>query len=184
MACQVERNIRGAGLWLLLALLALAASSGCRARNAVAPSVCVLAADKLGERIQQSTAPVTLVHVWATWCEPCREEFPELLRVRQDYASRGLELILVSADSPDARMSVERFLAERGVRSGSCLIDNPNAAFIDTLCTNWSGALPASFFFAPGGRLQRWWEGKAEYARYREASEQLLEQVQKKEMTK
>ena len=184
MACQVERNIRGAGLWLLLALLALAASSCRRAQHAAAPAVRVLTADKLGERIQQSSAPVTLVHVWATWCEPCREEFPELLRVRQAYASRGLELILVSADSPDARASVERFLAEWGVLSGSYQIDNPNAAFINTLCTNWSGALPASFFFAPGGRLQRWWEGKAEYARYREASEQLLEQAQKKETGK
>ena len=144
----------------------------------------MLTADELGKRLQQSRAPLTLVHVWATWCVPCREELPIVLRVRQAYTNRGLEVILVSADPPDTRAAVAHYLEARDARFPSYLIDNPNASFINTLCTNWSGALPASFFFSPGGRLQRWWEGSAEYARYQKSVEQLLEPAQQKEMTK
>ena len=66
----------------------------------------MLTADELGKRLQQSRAPLTLVHVWATWCVPCREELPIVLRVRQAYTNRGLEVILVSADPPDTRAAV------------------------------------------------------------------------------
>jgi len=172
-------SIRFAGLWGLLALLALAASSCRRAQQNDLPVVRILSADELGARLQQAAAPVTLVHVWATWCGPCKEELPVLLRVRQNYTNRGVDVILVSADAPDTRATVARFLGAQHAMFPSFLIDNPNARLINLLCTNWSGALPASFFFTPGGRLQRWWEGKAEYARYRETAEKLLEPAQK-----
>ena len=167
-------------LLIVLLLVWMAASCTPSPQVADVPNVRVLTAVELRKCVKEFTAPVTLVHVWATWCEPCREEFPLLLRLRQAYTNRGLDVIFVSADSPDTQTTVRRYLAEQGARFGASLIDNPNAAFINTLCTNWSGALPASFFFAPGGRLQRWWEGAAEYARYRDTTEQLLEQSQKR----
>ena len=33
-----------------------------------------------------------LLNFWATWCDPCREEFPDLLKVEADYRKRGLQL--------------------------------------------------------------------------------------------
>lgn len=41
---------------------------------------------------------VTVLHVWATWCASCRTEFPSLLRFRQAFAGRGVELATVSVD--------------------------------------------------------------------------------------
>jgi cytochrome c biogenesis protein CcmG, thiol:disulfide interchange protein DsbE len=43
--------------------------------------------------------PVTLMNVWATWCGPCKAEFPELQALHVAYGSRGLRLIAVSIDA-------------------------------------------------------------------------------------
>src|SRR4029453_14929586 len=37
-----------------------------------------------------------LINFWATWCDPCRDEFPDLVKIDSDYRSKGLELVAVS----------------------------------------------------------------------------------------
>ena len=41
--------------------------------------------------IKNANANVVLVNVWATWCVPCVEEFPDIMAVYQQYKSRGFE---------------------------------------------------------------------------------------------
>ena len=138
------------------------------------PDLQLLTAEQLKYQLHQARAPLTLVHIWATWCSPCREEFPILMRFRDDYNKRGVTLLLVSADSPAEKDAVTRYLADHNARFTSYLIDNPNETFVDTLNPQWSGAIPASFFFGPGGELRQWWEGKAEHEKYRATAESLL----------
>jgi thiol-disulfide isomerase/thioredoxin len=46
---------------------------------------------------------LTLVNLWATWCQPCREEMPALDELRRRFHGRGLEVVGFSLDkSPDA----------------------------------------------------------------------------------
>jgi thiol-disulfide isomerase/thioredoxin len=42
--------------------------------------------------------PVTLLHVWATWCGPCEKEFPEIEALKQEFGPRGLRIVAVSVD--------------------------------------------------------------------------------------
>ncbi len=48
----------------------------------------------------------TLINFWATWCGPCKVEFPELVRIDADYRARGLRFIIVSIDNFGAMDSI------------------------------------------------------------------------------
>lgn len=52
--------------------------------------------------IQEWQGRLILLNFWATWCAPCREEIPLLIRMQQRYAARGLQVIGIAVDSTDA----------------------------------------------------------------------------------
>ena len=121
--------------------------------------------DTLGAVIAAAGAQGTLVNVWASWCEPCREEFPEIVRLARDYRSRGLRVVFVSADFPEDLPNARKFLAEQGVSWPTYYKGSGNdQKFIAALDPRWSGALPGSFVYDAQGKLRDFWEGKATYA--------------------
>jgi cytochrome c biogenesis protein CcmG, thiol:disulfide interchange protein DsbE len=58
---------------------------------------------------------VALLNVWATWCGPCRAEIPELEAIHKTYRSKGVEVVGVSVDQPDAVEDVKSFVAEQKI---------------------------------------------------------------------
>ncbi len=101
-----------------------------------------------------------LVNMWATWCIPCREEFPDLLEIERTNRERGLRLLLVSWDSDAA--AAREFLTAQKVTFASYLKDTAegNEAFIEAFASSWSGEFPACFVYDSKGRLRASWEGK------------------------
>ena len=56
---------------------------------------------------------VVLMNFWATWCEPCRDELPDLLQVIRAAGPRGLSAVGVSMDTgPAAHAQVQQFVAQ------------------------------------------------------------------------
>jgi len=97
-----------------------------------------------------------LINFWATWCVPCREEFPDLVRLRSDYPADKLGFALVSLDDPsEIEGTVPAFLAEmRAGAFASYLLnaDDPDAA-INLIDPTWHGELPATFLFDRAGNV-------------------------------
>jgi len=112
--------------------------------------------------IREPGASAVLVNVWATWCAPCREEFPDLLHVAREFKRAGLRTVLVSSDF-EAGDGPQKFLSEQGVDFETYIKTGKDEEFINSLSTDWSGALPATFVYDAQGRLVRFWEGKASY---------------------
>lgn len=129
--------------------------------SVVGPSVKPATAEEILNAVKEPGSKAVLVNVWATWCAPCREEFPDLMRVYQDYRERGLKLVLVSADFDDQLPEARRFLARNGVNFGSYLKVGDDMQFINTLSPKWTGALPATFIYDGEGRLRYFREGRA-----------------------
>jgi len=98
-----------------------------------------------------------LVNFWATWCTPCREEFPDLVKIDQEFAgAEDFEFVTVSTDEvAEIGTSVPAFLAEMSAAAIPAYLLNakdPEAA-IALIDKNWHGDLPATFLFGPGGEI-------------------------------
>jgi thiol-disulfide isomerase/thioredoxin len=65
----------------------------------------------LAAAIAKEKGRVVLVNFWATWCVPCREEFPDLVKLEKTYRARGLSVLGVSTDLAKDMPAVEKFLA-------------------------------------------------------------------------
>ena len=128
----------------------------------------------LERQIESRQGRVVLVNVWATWCVPCREEFPDLLRVRRDFAPRGFDLVLVSADFESQLPQAYTFLGEQGVDFETYHKRGRDQEFIEGLEPRWSGALPATILFAADGAREEFWEGKVTYEQLARRIEPLL----------
>jgi thiol-disulfide isomerase/thioredoxin len=151
----------------LISLFAVAlVAAGCGDQSSAPvppPALSPVTARDLLKKVQDARGNVVLVNVWATWCDPCRHEFPALLRVRRELAGRQFRLILVSADFADQQSKVLQFLAQQGVGFATFLKAEEDMPFINTLDSRWSGALPATFLFDGAGKLRDFWEGEASY---------------------
>ena len=56
---------------------------------------------------------VAVINLWATWCGPCRLEIPELIKLHKELHSRGVEVIGLSVENPDASAEkVRKFIQD------------------------------------------------------------------------
>jgi len=56
---------------------------------------------------------VMVINLWATWCGPCRREIPELVKLHKEFHSRGVEMIGLSTEDPDASAEkVRKFIQD------------------------------------------------------------------------
>jgi peroxiredoxin len=58
---------------------------------------------------------VVLLNVWATWCEPCREELPELEKLHTSLGPRGLTVLGVSIDAARDAPTLRDMIASFGL---------------------------------------------------------------------
>jgi thiol-disulfide isomerase/thioredoxin len=124
-------------------------------------------------------AAAVLVNVWASWCEPCREEMPDLIRFYRDHRAQGLRLVLISADDDDQRAEVTRILGALGFDGPAFIKHGNDMTFIDALDPRWKGALPATFLFDGRGARSRSWLGAVTYDDLRARVSGLLRKPQK-----
>ena len=148
-------------LMSIFAAIALAASAVIPSNPAPVPSPAEAGA--ILAEVKRPGAAAVLVNVWATWCSPCRAEFPDLLHVARDLAPKGLRLVLVSVDLPGSEAETRSFLTSQGVDFPTFVRAGKDETFVDGLERQWSGAIPATFVYDSGGKLVRFWEGRASY---------------------
>ena len=126
-------------------------------------------ADGLAALVKNNTGKFRLFNVWATTCAPCVQEFPGLIRISRRMGLRDFELITISADDPDDRGRIVKFLtkhqaalparlkaglATEGRASNNYVYTGANIGeFIEALDREWDGALPHTVMVAPGGKV-------------------------------
>jgi thiol-disulfide isomerase/thioredoxin len=88
----------------ILDLDALLAQTPTRGRELFAPAFAL--ADLTGKpvRLEDYRGKVTLVNFWASWCEPCRAEFPHMAELYRETSRKNFDIAAISDDVSDAQM--------------------------------------------------------------------------------
>lgn len=122
-----------------------------------------LAEDDFNRLLKNQKGRVVLLNVWATWCKPCREEFPDLVRLQEYYRDKDVRVITISADYPDEIESkILPFLKKFEKINFPVYVQNFKKAdlFINRLHEDWNGALPATFIYDKTGKQRAFFIGK------------------------
>lgn len=126
--------------------------------------------------LESNKGKVVLVNYWATWCAPCVDEFPLLVKLQNQYRDKGLVVVGISFDDPDEKDKVVAFAGQNNVtfpllmrKSGSL------ERFSDSLDKRWSGVLPTTYVIDKNGkRAGKPTSGARSYEQFVAAVEPLL----------
>jgi peroxiredoxin len=103
-------------------------------------------------KLKDYSGKVLLVNLWATWCGPCRIETPELVKLHKEFQGRGVEMIGLSTEDPDASAEmVSDFVREYQVDYEIGWATRELALTLMQGRTN----IPQSFIIARDGRIVR-----------------------------
>ncbi len=110
-----------------------------------------------------------LFNVWATWCAPCVDEFPDIVAISRQYDMRNFEVITLSLDEEKHADRAQAFLQRQGAgltkrsqvsvdkegrKTNHYLVkDTPQDALAAALDPEWPGPVPHTVLVAPGGRI-------------------------------
>ena len=101
-------------------------------------------------KLADYSGKVLLINLWATWCGPCRMETPELVRLHKEFQSRGVEMIALSTEDPDASSQmVANFVREYEV---DYRVGWANREVAITLMQGRT-SIPQSFIIGRDGRI-------------------------------
>jgi thiol-disulfide isomerase/thioredoxin len=137
--------------------------------------------DGLKGLLTQERKTPLLVNFWATFCDPCREEFPDLVKIDRDYRPRALEFVTVSLDDvEDIKTSVPKFLSSMKATMPAYLLNVPDPEpAIDLVDPQWQGNLPATYLYNEKGELVYKHIGRVNPAELREAIDKVIKKTDK-----
>lgn len=124
------------------------------------PKVTRIDIEGLRKLIKPNGKPL-MINFWATWCDPCREEFPDLVKI--DAAYRGkIDFITVSLDDlAEINRDVPKFLKENKAEMPAYLLKTPDeSAAISLVDADWSGNLPLTIIYNESGKTAYLRKGK------------------------
>lgn len=106
---------------------------------------------KLLQRDPKEPRPL-LVNFWASWCDGCREEFPDLVKIDDEYRSKGLNFLSVTVDELEDKRLAVAFIQEMKAKMPVVLLNVADKEpAIHAIDMNWDGALPATFIYDRSG---------------------------------
>jgi peroxiredoxin len=103
---------------------------------------------------ENKTKKLRLINLWATFCGPCVEELPELVKMNRMYRKRDFEMITISLDAEADKERALDFLKERHVSAKNYIFNSTDRdKLADALDPKWPGPMPYTILVAPGGEV-------------------------------
>jgi thiol-disulfide isomerase/thioredoxin len=176
---RLYRPLLTVGLIILLLSFAVPAQrKGRTAKYAttVKTKVAPLKTNDLKALLAKPKEKPLLINFWATWCDPCRDEFPDLVKIDKDYRPRSIDFVTVSLDEvKDINTRVPDFLTTMKATMPAYLLDaNDPEPAINAVDDRWQGDLPATFLYNTQGELIYKHFGRVDIAELRGQLDKLI----------
>lgn len=98
-------------------------------------------------RWQEMRGKIVVIEVWASWCGPCRQKMPHLVKLHEAYSSRGVVFLGLTGEGKDELDEVRKMIDTFGVTW-------PNGwDAIPTIQLLECEMLPTLYVFGPEGRM-------------------------------
>lgn len=137
----------------VIALILIAAGAVLAAQQTKPPDPQLVDAQGFQKVLEQHRGKPLLVNFWATWCEPCRDEYPMLNELAKQYGPQELQVVGVSMDDDGDLILMRRFLARyKPVFPNYRKKPGDEAAFRQSVLPGWTGSMPVSIFYDKDGR--------------------------------
>lgn len=138
--------------------------------------------DAIVKLLESKRGKVVVMDCWSTWCQPCMEEFHNLVELHRQYGPEKLACISLSfnyegakRETPEEhRDEVLRFLREQGATFDNVIASVP-ADDLYKLLEFKTASVPAVFVYDQQGKLARQFSGQVSYDDVREQVAEIME---------
>jgi thiol-disulfide isomerase/thioredoxin len=126
-------------------------------RGANAQQASIVKYEDLAKMMARQNDTTYIFNFFATWCQPCVEEFPIFKPFMEHRDHDKVKLIFVSLDfTKDYKTRLLPFLKKNHVRNEVVLLDETDYnSWIDRVDSTWDGGLPATFIINNGKHFQK-----------------------------
>ncbi|RYU91888.1 redoxin domain-containing protein [Mucilaginibacter terrigena] len=117
-------------------------------------SLNTIDAEGITKLVKNGSGKLRLINLWATWCVPCVQEFPELVTINHMYRDRGLEFVTISADATSRQENALKFLQNKQASGKNYIYTGDDKyKMIEAVDPKWDGALPYTMLVDPDGKI-------------------------------
>jgi thiol-disulfide isomerase/thioredoxin len=108
----------------------------------------------LKNKIENRNGKILFVNFWASWCVPCVEEFPELVKIYNEHKNSKVDFLSVSVDLPsDIETKVKPFLTEQSADFSVVVVEEKKSdEVINLINPEWNGAVPVTVIYDKNGK--------------------------------
>lgn len=151
----------------LLIILFLVLSSFLSSCSQQEAGILPVSEENIDSLLTNKKGKVVLVNLWATWCAPCVEEFPELVKLQNEH-DENLDVVFISLDFPEEVFTkIRPFLLHKKVDFTSYYnAFGKNENLMNQFDETWDGAIPATFIYDKEGKLQVKFYGKRTFKEF------------------
>jgi len=117
-----------------------------------------------------------VVNFWATWCEPCRDEYPLIVELAAEFKSQGVSVVGINMDDDSDMNLVRRFIARTQPRFPNYR-QKPGIdldAFYHGVNPAWTGTMPQTIFYTRDGHINLFFLGTRPRPVFEQAFRDLL----------
>ena len=148
----------GAGVAIAVLVITLIAvftrdstpQTGLVAIDRPAPDLTLPTLDGGSIRLADLRGKIVLVNFWATWCEPCKTETPDLVAASAEFRDRGLVIIGINLTDQDKSMDeIRKFVQRYQIPYPIALDPDQQAQRAFAMF-----AIPVSYFIDSSGRIR------------------------------